>query len=135
MLCLCLTEKLDQGFYPIVDIRTPSDVKVFSSYSTDGMFWWSFIVPDDSPDVEEYGSIPISSLNLPEWVNYNYNPEDGYYYLDTNDMPFNISVQNIYGQEISSFDFRSDNTYQDEQRIIPNTLGEVLVSGNKDIAR
>lgn len=127
-------KKLDQGFYPIVNIRNENDVDVFSSYSTDGMFWWHFIVPDDSSDVDEYGSIPISSLNLPEWVNYNYNPNDGYYYLDTNDMPYTLSVQNVYGEEIKSFDLRSDNTYQDEEKIIPNTLGEVRVSENNDVA-
>ena len=126
--------KLDQGFYPVVNIRSESDVDVFSSYSVDGMFWWNYIVPDDSSDVEVYGSTPISSLNLPEWVKYNYNPNDGYYYLDTNDMPYTLSVQDVYGQEIKSFDLRSDNTYQDEERIIPNTLGEVRVSDNNDVA-
>ena len=126
--------KLDQGFYPIVNIRNEADVDIFASYAVEGLFWWNFIVSDDSSEVEEYGSIPISSLNLPEWVDANYNPSDGYYYLDTNDMPLTLSVQNIYGEEIKSVDLRSDNTYQDEERIIPNSLGEVRVSDNNDVA-
>ena len=49
-------------------------------------------------------------------------------------MPYTLSVQNVYGEEIKSFDLRSDNTYQDEAQIIPNTLGEVRVSDNNDVA-
>ena len=36
--------KLDQGFYPIVNISGSYIVDIFSSYSVDGLFWWSSVI-------------------------------------------------------------------------------------------
>ena len=125
-------KKLDQGFYPVVNIISPAEVDIFSSYVTDGMFWWSYVVPDNSVEVQ-YGSIPISSLNVPSWVKYNYNPYDGYYYVDMNDIPFTFSIKNIKNEVLSAVDLRSSNGYQDEG-IIPDHLGEIRVTDQYEVA-
>ena len=118
--------KLDQGFYPIVNISGSYIVDIFSSYSVDGLFWWSSVIADGLSE-DTWGN-PISSLNLPEWVKYNYNTEDGYYYLDMNDIPYNLSISNINNEVLSSVDLRSSNEYQDPEKTIPIHLGETRVS-------
>lgn len=125
--------KLDQGFYPVVNIRNQTEVDIFSSYVTDGLFWWSFVVPDDSSMVE-FGAIPISSLEVPSWVKYNFNPDDGYLYLDMNDMPYTLSVKNLQNETVTSLDLRSENTYQDEEKIIAGTFGEIRVTDQYEVS-
>ena len=116
-------KKLDQGFYPIVRIVSPSEVDVYSSYAVDGLFWWSFITNENYND-----------FNIPSWVKSNYNSEDGYYYLDMNDMPYTLSVKNIFAETIESHNLRSANTYQDQNNIIPDDFGEIRVTNELAIS-
>ena len=115
--------KIDQGFYPIINIVSPVDVDIFSTYAVDGMFWWHFITPEN-----------IDSFNVPSWVKHNLNNDDGYYYVDTNDMAFSLNVKNVFDESVQSLQSRSDNTYQDEEKVIPDTLGEVRISDEFDVA-
>ena len=115
--------KLDQGFYPIVRIVSPSEVDVFSSYAVDGLFWWGWITEEN-----------YDSFNIPSWVKSNYNESDGYHYVDMNDMPYVLKVRNVFDETIQSHQLRSSNTYQSDEKIIPDDLGEIRVSDNLNIA-
>ena len=115
--------KLDQGFYPIVRIVSPTEVDVFSSYAVDGLLWWSWITNENYDD-----------FNIPTWVKSNRNQEDGYYYVDMNDMPYTLKVRNVFEETIQSHELRSSNVYQSDDKIIPDNLGEVRVSDNLNIA-
>ena len=114
--------KLDQGFYPIVRLASQYDLDVFSSYAVDGNFWWLTVTPDN-----------IDSFNIPDWVNRNLDA-DGYYYVDMNNMPYTLKVKDVFGEVIQTHDLVSDNTYQNDSKIVPEHLGEIRLSDTMEIA-
>ena len=107
-------EKIPQAFYPVLyqneaysDGTTKS---VLGAYAVDGSLWWWGVSPDN-----------FASFNIPEWVNYNL-AEDGYYYVDSNNQPFEVVTKNIMGEEISVYQGILDAGYQNEEKTIPNNL-------------
>ena len=114
--------KLDQGFYPIMRVQSQYDLDVFSSYAVDGNFWWLTVTPDN-----------IDSFNIPDWVNRNLGA-DGWYYLDMNNMPYTLKVKDVFGEVIQTHDLVSDNTYQNDSKIVPLHLGEIRLSDTMEIA-
>ena len=58
---------------------------VLGAYAVDGSLWWWGVSPDN-----------FASFNIPEWVNYNL-AEDGYYYVDSNNQPFEVVTQKYNG--------------------------------------
>ena len=51
-----------------------------------------------------------------------------------NDMRYRIDVKTVGEEIVATYSYRSDNSYQDADRIIPNTLGEIRVTNETDIA-
>ena len=100
---------LEQGFYPILNIRDQWSLPLFSSYVLDGQMWWSYITNDN-----------YNQFNIPSWVKHTYNHADGYYYLDVNNMRVDVTLSDVWETVINSSELITDNTYQDENRIIPN---------------
>ena len=105
--------KLAQQYYPVIfqnETNSHGTTKtIFGSYAVDGNMWWS-LTPEN-----------IANFNIPQWVNYHLD-QDGYYYIDSNDLNYEVITQNIFGEEQSSFKGILDAGYQNENETIPNNL-------------
>ena len=51
-----------------------------------------------------------------------------------NDMPYTLSVKNLQNETVTSLDLRSENTYQDEEKIIAGTFGEIRVTDQYEVS-
>jgi hypothetical protein len=108
-------EQLTQRYFPVIyqseSYSNGTSKTIFGSYALEGYLWWfSGNTPSE-----------IGAYNIPSWVRYNEN-EDGYLYVDSNNQPFSVKVQNIFGETINEYSGVLDAGYQDEQDTIPNNL-------------
>ena len=108
-------EQLAQRYFPVIyqseSYSNGTSKTIFGSYALEGYLWWfSGNTPSE-----------IGAYNIPSWVRYNEN-EDGYLYVDSNNQPFSVKVQNIFGETINEYSGVLDAGYQDEQDTIPNNL-------------
>ena len=107
--------KLDQEFYPVMLIDHQlfeSEPTIYSTYPLDGYTWWGWKTLDN-----------IDSYNVPSWIKYNW--YDDFLYVDRNDKPFSIEVENIFDEQTGSYNARTSNGYQDENKTLPNSLGQI----------
>ena len=107
-------QKLAQQYYPVIyqnETNSYSTTKtVFGSYAVDGYMWWNWVTPQN-----------ISDFNIPGWVSYNLD-SDGYYYIDSNNQPYQIITRNVFGEIHSHFEGVLDTGYQNDEQTIPNNL-------------
>ena len=76
----------------------------------DGYFWWQTVTSSN-----------LSNFDIPSWVKYNLDA-DGYYYIDPNNLPFEIVTQNIFEETISEYSSILDTGYQNPEKTVPNNL-------------
>ena len=107
-------EKLAQGYYPVIfqnEANSYGTTKsVLGSYAVEGSLWWFSVTADN-----------IGNYNIPDWVKSNLD-SDGYYYIDSNNQPFEITTRNIYGEEITKYTDVLDTGYQSDENTVPNNL-------------
>lgn len=89
--------KLDEGAYVLETIR-PYGV------SGDQQFALSYAIPDGRL---EWGILKNGLKDVPEWIKTGLG-DDGYYYVDTQDSRFLVEVNDAYGKEHSTYDFRTE---------------------------
>ncbi len=107
-------QKLAQQYYPVIyqnETNSYSTTKtIFGSYAVDGYMWWNWVRPEN-----------IADFKIPEWVKYNLD-EDGYYYIDSNNQPYEVITRNIFGEVKSHLKGVLDAGYQNEEKTVPNNL-------------
>ena len=114
-------EQLAQRYFPVIYQSEPysygTTKVIFGSYALEGNLWWYS------------GNTPaeIGAYNVPSWVKYHQN-EDGYLYVDSNNQPYHVTVENIFGETTREYEGVLDTGYQDEQKTIPNNLFSERIS-------